>query len=198
MTMSLRSTQRVLFAPIEMLDSWTHQQDPEMIARPGPRYSLLESLPSKTCSGVIGSAQAGHLTEKPLDAQLQVPYNRWTAVIPTAPPDIPDAHCSHRHALCLAPSVVNTFFFTVLIYYFIWTFQGVAVWFRSESVWIRHRENIEGFLWLVITYVTAVGQPMRDFLLLPLRGCTVGCGNLPRTGKHRSSQTPKLQGWRHK
>lgn len=115
MTVSLRSTQRVLFAPIEMLDSWTHQQDPEMIARPGPRYSLLESLPSKTCSGVIGSAQAGHLTEKPLDAQLQVPYNRWTAVIPTAPPDVPDAHCSHRHALCLAPSVVNTFFFTVLI-----------------------------------------------------------------------------------
>lgn len=89
MTMSLRSTQTVLFAPIEMLDSWTHKQHPEMIARPGPRYSLLESLPSKTCSGVTASAQAGHLMEKPLDAQLQVPCNRRTSVTSTAPPQRP-------------------------------------------------------------------------------------------------------------
>lgn len=86
MTVSLRSTQSVLFAPIEVLDSWTHQQDLEMMARPGPRDSLLESLPSKTCSGVITSAQAGHLTEKPLDAQLQVAYERRAGITPTAPP----------------------------------------------------------------------------------------------------------------
>ena len=35
MTMSLRSTETVLFSPIEMLDSWTHQQYPEMIADQG-------------------------------------------------------------------------------------------------------------------------------------------------------------------
>lgn len=195
MTVSLRSTQRVLFAPIEMLDSWTHQQDPEMIARPGPRYSLLESLPSKTCSGVIGSAQAGHLTEKPLDAQLQVPYNRWTAVIPTAPPDVPDAHCSHRHALCLAPSVVNTFFFTVLI--------------------LLLHLNISGCGWL-ISFWQCVNQAPREHWRIPLachhlcdscRSAHARLSASPSPGMHSGlwkstqdwkTQTPKLQGWRHK
>lgn len=78
MTASLRSTQRVLFAPIEMLDSWTHQQDPEMIARPGPKVQPAWVLTIQYLFWSHRSAQAGHLTEKPLDAQLQVPYNRWT------------------------------------------------------------------------------------------------------------------------
>ena len=123
MTVSFRSTQSVLFAPIEVLDSWTHQQDLEMTARPGPRYNLLESLPSKTCSGVIASAQAGHLMEKPLDTQLQVPYKRRTGITSTAPPwrpwcPPPSPPCFVSHIKCAQHIFLHCF--NLLLHLNIW------------------------------------------------------------------------------
>lgn len=105
-----------------MCNSRRHTQYREMIVRQEPRYGLPQSLPSKTCSGVISSAWAGHLMEKPLDVQLQVPYNRWTLVTSM----IASLWCGSLSPPCLIcfspPSVVNTFFFMGLTYYFIWAF----------------------------------------------------------------------------
>lgn len=103
-------------------DNRKHTQHWEMIARQEPRCDVPQSSPSKTCSGVISSTWAGHLMEESLDAQLQVPYNRWTRITSM----IVSPRCqllSPPCLICFSPSnVLKIFFFTYLIYCFIRAF----------------------------------------------------------------------------
>lgn len=101
-------------APIKMHHNRRHTQHWETIARQEPRCDVPQSSPSKTCSGVISSTWAGHLMEKSLDAQLQVPCNRWTRITSM----IVSPWCQ----LLSPPNVVKTFFFTDLICCFIGAF----------------------------------------------------------------------------
>lgn len=78
-----------------------------------------------------------------------------------------------------------------------WSILKVRLFdFILQSVWVRHKEkqNLKGSLWFVITCVTAVGLTVQVILPRLPHGCRLGCGNLPRAGKPRSSQTLKGQG----
>lgn len=169
-----------------------------MIARQEWRLGLPWSLPSKTCSGISSSTWAGHLTEKPLAVQLQVPYNRKMPVMSViASPCCRSLSPPHLIGSSL-PSVLNTFFLHHLhLFLHLNIFEGVTIWFSPRECEASSKNSQVSKNPFSLSSLTWQRQVCKKFCSsLPVDACwaweSTQAGN-PRAARHLN-----YRGWRHK